>query len=178
MDKKIIAFGASNSKNSINKLFANYSAQQVSEASYEVLDLNDYEMPLYSIDREKANGVPSLASDFISKLAEADGFIISFAEHNGNYTVAYKNLTDWVSRIERNLWQQKPMLLLSTSPGGRGGSGALSIAKKLIGYANPNIVGTFSLPSFHKNFNVEAGISDPELDTTYQSLLQDFSQKL
>lgn len=178
MNKKIIAFGASNSLNSINKQFASYTAQQIEGASYEVLDLNDYEMPLYSIDREKANGVPSLASDFIAKLAEADGFIISFAEHNGNVSVAYKNLTDWVSRIERNLWQQKPMLLLSTSPGGRGGAGALDIANRLIGFANPNITGAFSLPSFHKNFNPEAGISDPELATTYQSLLQDFSLEI
>jgi len=178
MSKKIIAFGASSSRNSINKQFASYTAQQLEDVSYEILDLNDYEMPLYSIDRERANGVPKLASDFVAKLAEADGFIVSFAEHNGNFTVAYKNIMDWVSRIERNIWQQRPIILLTTTPGARGGISVLSIAKRLISYFNPNVVGTFSLPLYRKNFSIEMGITDPALASSYQALLQDFRSKI
>ncbi len=29
------------------------------------LDINDFEMPLYSIDRETESGIPSLAQDFL-----------------------------------------------------------------------------------------------------------------
>lgn len=49
--KKIIAFGASSSKTSINKELATYAAHQFQNASVEVLDLNDYEMPIFSTDR-------------------------------------------------------------------------------------------------------------------------------
>lgn len=49
--KKIIAFGASSSKNSINKQLAIYVAGQFKNASVEILDLNDYEMPIFSTDK-------------------------------------------------------------------------------------------------------------------------------
>ena len=48
--KKIIAFGGSNSKNSINKELAAYTANQINNVEVEVLDLNDFELPLYGID--------------------------------------------------------------------------------------------------------------------------------
>ena len=48
--KKIIAFGASNSLKSINQKLAAYAAAQVADAKVQLLDLNEYEMPIYSID--------------------------------------------------------------------------------------------------------------------------------
>ena len=70
--KKIIAFGASSSKTSINKQLATYTANQFQNVSVEILDLNDYEMPIYSVNKEKENGIPQLAHDFYSKLGSAD----------------------------------------------------------------------------------------------------------
>ena len=66
--KKILAFGASNSQNSINKKLASYTANLFENATVEVLDLNDFEMPIYSIDREKKDGLPQLAHDFYDKI--------------------------------------------------------------------------------------------------------------
>ena len=53
MTKKIIAFGASSSKQSINKQLATFAANQFQNVSVEILDLNDYEMPIFSVDKEK-----------------------------------------------------------------------------------------------------------------------------
>ncbi|MEO8255397.1 MAG: NAD(P)H-dependent oxidoreductase, partial [Flavobacterium sp.] len=50
---KITAFGGSNSKHSINKHFATYAASLFENADVEVLDLNDFAMPLFSVDLEK-----------------------------------------------------------------------------------------------------------------------------
>gem|GEM_PF-3746323 len=33
-----------------------------------------------------------MAHDFLAKLESADALVISFAEHNGSYSAAYKNL--------------------------------------------------------------------------------------
>ena len=63
--KKILAFGGSNSKASINQQFAHWAASQVKDATLILPDLNDFEMPIYSIDREKESGFPQLAHDFI-----------------------------------------------------------------------------------------------------------------
>ena len=98
---KILAFGASNSKTSINKQFATYASNQIEKAEVILLDLNDFEMPIYSIDKEKENGIPDLAKEFKQYIKDCDGIIISFAEHNGAYTAAFKNIFDWISRIEK-----------------------------------------------------------------------------
>jgi hypothetical protein len=81
-------FGASSSKDSINKQLAAY-AGLFENASVEILDLNDYEMPIFSIDVEAATGVPTLATDFFNKLGTAD-LLVTFAEHNGAYSAAFK----------------------------------------------------------------------------------------
>lgn len=122
MTKKIIAFGASSSRHSINKQFATYTANQFKNASIEILDLNNYEMPIFSVDRESETGIPKQAQDFYAKLGTADFIVISFAEHNGAYSTAFKNILDWTSRIDAKTFQEKPVLLLSTSPGPRGGA--------------------------------------------------------
>ena len=160
---KIIAFGASSSKHSINKQFATFVANQLTGNEIEVLDLNDYEMPLYSFDKEQENGFPQLAHNFITKIKGADFLIISMAEHNGNNTAAFKNIFDWTSRIEAKIFEGKKMLLLSTSPGGRGGQNSLDIAKGRFPYHGAEIVGTFSLPKFYENFNEVNGITDANL---------------
>lgn len=161
--KKIIAFGASSSKQSINKQLATYVAKQFKNTEVEILDLNNFEMPIYSADKEKENGIHKLAQEFYAKLGTADLIVISFAEHNGAYSAAFKNVLDWTSRINNKTFQEKPMLLLATSPGARGGSSVLEIATKRFPFQGGIVKGSFSLPSFNNNFDVENGIINPDL---------------
>jgi NAD(P)H-dependent FMN reductase len=167
MSQIILSFGASSSKKSINKSLAMYVAEQTQkklpESQVELLDLNDFEMPIYSIDKEQESGIPDEALRFKEKIKAASAIIVSFAEHNSAYSAAYKNVYDWISRIDMNVWEKKPMLLLATSPGGRGGKGVLELAMGAYSRGNPNIVGSFSLPSYEQNFSAENGIQDPEL---------------
>jgi NAD(P)H-dependent FMN reductase len=158
MNKKILAFGASNSTKSINKQLATYASRLFKNADVELLDLNDYEMPIYSMDREEKGGIPQLAHDFYDKIGNADFILISFAEHNGAYSTAFKNILDWMSRISGKTFQEKPMLLLATSPGVRGGSSVLEIANKRFPFQGGIVKGSFSLPSFNDNFDAEKGI--------------------
>ena len=153
MTKKIIAFGASSSKTSINKQLATYTANLFENVSVEVLDLNDYEMPIFSVDKEKENGIHPLAKEFYTKIGSADLLIISLAEHNGNYSSAFKNILDWTSRINAKTFQEKPVLLLATSPGARGGSSVLEIANQRFPFQGAVVKGSFSLPSFNDNFD-------------------------
>ena len=163
--KKILAFGASNSSDSINKQLAKYASKQFKKVTVDLLDLNDYEMPIYSKDLEKKDGFPQLAHDFYKKIGDADFVLISFAEYNGNFTSTFKNILDWTSRINSKTFQEKPMLLLATSPGARGGSSVLDIAVKRMPFQGGVVKGSFSLPSFNENFDTEKGIiSNSELD--------------
>ena len=161
--KKILVFAGSSSKTSINKQLAIYAAQQFQNAELDILDLNDYEMPVFSVDKEKENGIHNLAHDFYNKIGSTDLIVLSLAEHNGAYSSAFKNILDWTSRINNKTFQQKPMLLLATSPGARGGATVLDIASKRFPFQGADVKGTFSLPTFFENFDAVHGIINPEL---------------
>jgi len=176
--KNILAFGASSSRQSINKKWASYVASQIKNANVNVLDLNDFEMTIYSIDKEKEDGIPSKAMKFKEHIRNSDGIIISFAEHNGAYSAAFKNIFDWVSRIEKDVWGNKPMFLMATSPGGRGGATVLEIAYQKMKRMTSSEVNTFSLPSFSKNFTENEGISDADLSKSFLEQLESFEQNL
>ena len=172
---KLLAFAASSSSKSINKQLATYAASQVQHSDgveIEILDLNNYELPLFSEDREAELGQPQLAQDFLAKLTQADAIIISFAEHNGYYTSAYKNLFDWTSRINRELYQNKSMILLSTSPGPRGAATVLAAASAATPNFAGNVKASLSIPSFYDNFDVEKQVlTNPELIDKLHSAL-------
>jgi chromate reductase len=155
---KILAFAASNSGKSINKQLVAYAASLVEDAEVEVLDLNDYELPLFSEDREKELGHPELAQAFLAKIAASNALLISFAEHNGSYSAAWKNLFDWSSRIGKKVFQDKPMVLLSTSPGPRGGASVLAAATGSAPFFGGNVKASLAIPSFYENFDVELGM--------------------
>ena len=172
---KIIAFGASPSKNSINKKLATYAANLFEKAEVEVLDLNDYQMPIFTVDIEKEIGQHELAKAFLAKIASADTLVVSLAENNGNYSAAFKNVFDWCSRINAKVFQERPMLLMATSPGARGGASVLEIAKKAFPFYGGNVKAAFSLPSFEANFDVTKGeISNAELDNQLKEIIKNF----
>lgn len=172
---KIIAFAGSPSKHSINKKLATYAASLFDNADVEILDLNDFQMPLFSVDIEKEIGQHPLAKAFLEKIAAADILVVSLAENNGNYSAAFKNVFDWCSRIGAKVFQEKPMLLMATSPGARGGASVLEIAKNAFPRYGADVKATFSLPSFNENFDVEKGkISNGELDKQLKEIVKGF----
>jgi len=162
---KVLGFAASSSTKSINKMLVTYAVSLLTDAEVEILDLNDYELPLFSEDKEEEIGQPSLAKDFLRKIGESDTLVISFAEHNGSFSAAFKNLFDWCSRINPKLFQGKPMVLLSTSPGSRGGANVLIAAKALSSRFAGEVKASVSIPGFYENFDMESKkLNNSELD--------------
>lgn len=159
---RILAFGASSSSTSINKMLVTHAAevlkdQLIPAADITILDLNDFEMPIFSTDRENANGVPDKARAFFKAIGDADALLISYAEHNGSYSSAFKNIFDWCSRINAEVFQGKPMVIMSTSPGPYGAANVLKTATDSAGFFAADIRGSLSVPSFFDTFDAESG---------------------
>lgn len=169
---KIVAFGASSSHNSINRQFAVYAASLFDGAIISKPDLNDYEMPVFSVDRERHLNHPAEAHKFLNLMSEADLIIVSLAEHNGSYTTAFKNILDWCSRINAKIFAEKPMLLLSASPGARGAGFVMEAAKTRFPLHGANILANFSLPRFNDNFDETKGITDPQLRESFMAAIK------
>ena len=161
---KILAFGASTSSESINRRLAHYTASLVPGAEVTNLDLREFELPIFSEDEEKANGIPADAEKFLQLIREHDGLVVSMAEHNGSYTAAFKNLYDWASRSEKDVWGGKPMVLLSTSPGARGGATVMEAAKATFPRMGADLRASHSLGSFYDCF--ADGSEAPDSRTT------------
>ncbi len=127
---KILAFAASNGRNSINRKLVGYAADRLRSMTpglkVKTLDIHDFEMPIYSPEREATDGVPEQARAFFDTIGAADAVLVSFAEHNGSTTAAWKNIFDWMSRIDSKVWQGKPLVMLAASPGGRAGANVLA----------------------------------------------------
>ena len=175
--KNILVFAGSNSRDSINKKLVKYASSLVEEVNVTNLDLNDFELPLFGVDLEKEKGIPVNAHKFLNHMKASDGIIISLAEHNGAYSAVFKNLLDWMSRLEGKTFFGKPMLLMAASPGGRGGQSVLEIAKNRFPRHEAKIIADFSLPSFGNNF-FEGKIVDPNLDTDLKNKVMLFKSSL
>ena len=174
---KVVAFGGSTSSTSINKELAALALSYFKDSQTELIDLNTDTAPIFSVNLEK-QGYPDSIKKFIDKLAQADVVICSSSEHNRDLTAAFKNILDWSSRIELKFLKDKPVLLLSTSPGGYGGKNALDKSKMILESFGAKIPQTFSLPKYFDNFDPAIGISDSELKNQFEQTLQDFKATL
>lgn len=174
---KILAFAATSSSKSINHQLVKYAANQLNNVEIELLNINDYELPLFSEDRENELGKPDLAKAFIEKIGNNDALIISFAEHNGSYTAAYKNIFDWASRVNPKVFQNKPIVMLSTSPGPGGASSVLAAATSSAPYFDGKVTASLSVPSFYDNFDSEKSqINNQEINSQLLAALSSLQE--
>jgi len=174
--KKILAFAGSTSSTSINKQLATFAAENLENTSFDVIDLRDFSMPVYSTDEEQ-NGFPENAIKLNALLNNYDGFILSLAEHNGSYAAAFKNIFDWSSRLEVNVFREKPLLLMATSPGPMGGKFVLAAAEQRFPRQGAKTITTFSLPSFYDNFK-EGKIVNDDLLSTLKTKVVEFESNV
>lgn len=149
---KLLAFAASNSSTSINRMLvehavARYRAEIDPAVEVELLDLNNYEMPIYSLDREEKSGIADAAFQFLPKIESAHALLVSFAEHNGTVSAAWKNIFDCMSRAQAKVWQGKPMLIMSAMPGPRAGAGV----RGLPSHADPVLRGRVEVISRYRS---------------------------
>lgn len=174
---KILAFAGSTSSTSINRELVKFVLKDFQNEEINLIDLNDFDMPVFSVDREK-KGFPDEAHNFLKQIEDCDVIICSLAEHNRSYSAAFKNVFDWASRINVKVFQNKPMLLMSTSPGGYGGGNVMNTAKTFFPNFGADIKDTFSLPKFYENFDLESGVINPEMLKELKDKIENFKNQI
>lgn len=174
---KVLAFAGSSSSTSINRELVKFVLKSFPDEDINLIDLNDYTMPIFSVDLEK-KGFPEEAHQFLKRIEECDIIICSLAEHNRSYSSAFKNIFDWSSRINVKVFQNKPMLLMSTSPGGYGGGNVMNTAKTFFPQFAAEVKDTFSLPKFYENFDLENGIINPDMLKELNEKIENFKNQI
>ena len=177
--KKILAFAGSNSTTSINFKLVKHACSLITGAEITVLNMVNYPFPMYSEDLEKESGFSNSLGELHADIKNSDGLLIAVNEHNGGLSAYFKNLIDWLSRFNRGFLKDKKVLLFSASPGKRGGKSANDSAKQLFTMMGAEVVTTFSLPSFHTNFDSEHNhITDEELNSALKTALNLFLDRV
>ncbi len=175
---RILALAGSNSSTSINYKLVKHTTSLVNGHEINELNMANYPFPLFSIDLEKKEGYSNSLIELKNEIQKADGVILSVNEHNSYPSAYFKNLVDWLSRVERKFLADTKVLLMSTSQGKRGGLGSLEASKAMLMRFGGDIQATFSLPSFNENFEAGEGITDFDLKDQHKVALNTFLSSL
>lgn len=168
--KKTLAFSGSNSSTSINQRLIHASAQLIE--GIDIIDLRDYDVPIYSQDIEKATGIPKNIQKLYDLIQGYEKILISLPEHNGLPTVFLKNILDWLSRKQgQKFLKDKEVVLLSTSPGRNGGASGLAKIQSVFPYWGATVIGTYSLGSFFDKIDENNNITSEEDKSALQKVL-------
>lgn len=175
---KVIAFAGSNAEQSVNKKLIHFACTYFENDEVEILDLNDYEMPIFKPERE-ASGLPQQAIDFAKKIDNSDLILMSLAEYNSTYTAAFKNIFDWVSRVkDRKHFGEKPMFLMSAAPGPGGGKNVTEAFLKRAPFSGTTVLENFMLPKFKDNFEEGKGIINEELKAEFEKKIESVKSQI
>jgi NAD(P)H-dependent FMN reductase len=159
----VLAFAGSNSSVSINYKLVKFTSSLIKGHDVRLRDMANCPFPMYSQDEEKENGYPNSLVEFKNEIMNAKALIISVNEHNSYPSAYFKNVIDWLSRLDAKFLVDKKILLMATSNGGRGAIGSLEVAEKMLTRFKGDIVETFSLPKYGENFDEKEGIINSDL---------------
>ena len=145
---KLLMFAGSARTASTNKQLAALAASTTQTADVDVtlIDLKDFEMPIYDGDLEGEAGLPENAKRLKQLFVEHDGLFIASPEYNSSFSPLLKNALDWISRPhtenEPSLWAYngKVVALGSIAPGALGGLRGLVPLRMMLGNIGVTVV--------------------------------------
>ena len=176
---KLLAFSGSARKDSLNQKLVAVAAEgaRVAGAEVTLINLADYEMPLFDQDLEAEQGMPSAARAFKELMIAHDGFLIASPEYNSAFSPLLKNAIDWASRAESDdepplaAYTGKTAAILATSPGGLGGIRGLVFLRMLLGNLGVAVIPQQqAVPNGFDVFSADGSISDTKLAGRVQGI--------
>lgn len=176
---KVLAFAGSTREDSSNKKLVAQAAEYASQtgASVTVIDLRQFPMPLYDGDLEREVGMPENAKRLRQLMMEAQVIFISSPEYNHSISGVLKNALDWASRSEagggsREAFEGKKFVLLSASPGKKGGAKGLVHLREIIKDMRGNILPQeFSLSDSNNAFDQQNKLKNPEIGSALRQFV-------
>jgi NAD(P)H-dependent FMN reductase len=162
---KLIFLSGSIRKDSLNTKLAQLACKIAAElgANAEVIDLANYEMPIYNGDLEVESGLPENVQKLKEVFRRADGFFIASPEYNSSFSALLKNSLDWISRpSEANeapliAFNGKVAAISAASPGGFGGLRGLVPLRMMLGNIGVLVIPNQVALSFASNIFDESG---------------------
>jgi chromate reductase len=166
----ILGIPGSLRKASFNRL-ALVAAQQLLPpgATMEIAGLDN--IPLFNQDEEATP--PEAVAILKQKIRAGDAILIATPEYNHSVPGVLKNAIDWASRPPINNWADKPVALISASPGPLGGARAQYHLRQTLSALNMHAVSAPEVMIAHANqkFDANGNLTDETARKQIQKLL-------
>ncbi len=165
---RLLAFSGSARRESFNRKLLAHAVQGARQAGAEVtlIELRDFELPLYDGDPEASDGLPPGAVKLRELLVAHSGLLLACPEYNGGIAPLLKNSIDWMTRgpgakADPTLFPGKLAALCAASPGGLGGMRGLRWVRELLNNLGVTVLATqFTLGTAHKAFDASGALLD------------------
>lgn len=90
------------------------------------------DVPLFNQDVQD-QGIPAAVSALAAQLRAADALLLASPEYNFSVSGVLKNSIDWLSRVPDQPFKDKPVTLMSVTPGPLGGGRHQYELRKILG---------------------------------------------
>ncbi|MBB5439088.1 NAD(P)H-dependent FMN reductase [Pedobacter sp. AK017] len=119
-------------------------------ASVEILDLQEYDFPIFEERLRFFENPTTEMLDFAAKIKAADGVLIVTPEYNGGYPASLKNVVD----LLYDEWRKKPVAICTNSAGPFGGAQVMaSIQFSLWKIGAWTVPAMFPVPKVQETFD-------------------------
>ena len=160
-------------------------AMQGLGAETHLVNLTDFNLPLYHRDLEAASGLPDQAVALKQVLGESDAWIVASPEYNGFPPPLLVNAYTWCSRgdeanVMYGTFSGKTALVMGASPGAMGGLRAVNPHRTLLQNLGVNVLSnTVAIGGAFKAFDDETGdLVDSKQKTILQSAVETLYYKV
>lgn len=186
MIPKMLAFAGSTRTDSFNKRLVKIAATGAKEAGADVtiIDLRDFQMPLYDEDLERKEGLPSSTRKLKELMLSHHGFLISSPEYNSSISGVLKNTIDWTSRqgddeSPMSCFKDKAAGIMSASPGGLGGLRGLVHVRAILENMGVLVIPTqVAISKAHEAFNLDGTMKDQKQEQQVKKIGANLAQIL
>jgi len=170
MNIKLVGFTGSLREKSFN-MSALKAAKELLPmgVTFDILDLSD--IPFFNEDIE--DNIPESVKEFIEKIIESDGIVISVPEYNYSIPPVLKNALDWASRSMDMPLSGKPLAIMSASPSLFGGSRVqyhlrqVCVRLNLLPLNDPEVF----IMKAHEKFDEQGNLIDESTKTVIEKLM-------
>jgi len=182
-DLKLLVIPGSARSGSLNRQLAAAAASMASAggANVATLDLRSLQLPIYDGDIEATSGVPEGALRLQDAINAAEALLVVTPEYNGFPTPLVINAFDWLSRVPAQgtrlsgltATTNKPLALLSASPGLLGGLRSMNYLRQYFQMAFAMIVvpQQFALSKANEAFDETGALKDERAVRSVQAAL-------
>lgn len=179
MDALRLLFIAGSARNGALSVKLREAARRAADAAgtqTSVLDLRTLALPLYDGDIEARDGVPPGAVTLREAIAAHDALVLVTPEYNGFPTPLVINAFDWLSRLPDGLktTADKPVALLSSSPGALGGLRSMNYLRQYLQMAFAMLVvpQQQAVSKANEAFAADGALADPKMAASVANVVQ------